>query len=89
MSSLSLLLAFHTSSMYIHVCISVMHCVTFSVSDEDFESFNNVTVGTASQAVLTPFISSHCFTITLLARPDDGLDDRTLFVSLRAREGCQ
>ena len=60
-----------------------MHCSTLSVSDE---YFSNVMVGTASQAVLTPFIPSHCFTITLLARPDDGLDDRSFFVSLRVRE---
>ena len=47
---------------------------------------NNMTVGTASQADLTPFIPSHCFTITLLASPDNGLDDRSFFVSLRVRE---
>ena len=51
------------------------------MSDEDFESFDNVTVGTASQAVLTPFIPSHCFTITLLARPDDRLDDQSFYSS--------
>ena len=70
----------------LYMCFSNA-CIHSSVPDEDFEPFNNVTVGTADQAVLTPFRPSHCFTIALLARPDDGLDDRSFFVALSVREG--
>jgi hypothetical protein len=51
----------------------------------DFESFNNMTAGEKSRAVLTPFTPSHCFSISLLTRQDNRLDDRSFFVGVSLR----
>jgi hypothetical protein len=58
-----------------------------AVSDKDFEPLNNVTSGDGNSAVLTPINPERCFPVTILARTDDGLDDRNFFVSVRLREG--
>ena len=54
----------------------------------DFEPFNNMTVGDTSSGVLTPDNPEQCFKITVLPRPDDGLDDRVFLISVRLREGA-
>ena len=57
------------------------------MSDKDFEPLNNVTSGDGNSAVLTPINPERCFPVAILARTDDGLDDRNFFVSVRLREG--
>ena len=53
----------------------------------DFETFNNMTVGDLSKAVLTPPRPSHCFSIPILTRQDNSLDDRSFFASVLLRDG--
>ena len=55
----------------------------------DFDPFNNMTVGGDSRGVLTPLNTEECFVISVLARPDDGLDDRNFFFMVSLLEGAK
>ena len=59
----------------------------YPVPGVDYETFNNMTAGERSRAVLTPLRPSHCFSISLLTRQDNGLDDRSFFVTVSLRDG--
>ena len=68
---------------HIHVlCITTLH----TEANRDFAPFNNMTVGEASRAVLTHIAPSHCFSITILARPDNELDDRSFSLRVVVRD---
>ena len=60
---------------------------SYAESGVDYRPFNNMTAGESSRAVLTPPRPSACFSISLLTRQDDGLDDRNFFVSVMLRDG--
>jgi hypothetical protein len=58
-------------------------------SDVDFMPLNNMTGGEASRGLLTPPSPSRCFTVSLLTRQDNQLDDRNFFLAVMLIDGAR